>query len=67
MPFPLCKIPKIRLDFSPVKNFLGKFLILPRPPPLLGNFAKLYLVINYDSFPKVQLYKKTITEGSRTK
>ena len=24
----------------------------PPPPPLLGNFPKLYLVINYDGFPK---------------
>ena len=39
MPFPLCKIPKIRLDF-----FLD-------PPPLMGNFPKLYLVINHDGFP----------------
>ena len=55
----LCLSPYVRIHelgweiyaFSPVKNFLGKFLILVRPPPLLENFPKLYLVINYEGFP----------------
>ena len=63
----LCLSPYVRIqklgweiyDFfpwPPVKNFLGKFLILLRPPlPLLGIFPKLYLVINYEGFPKLYI------------
>ena len=35
----------------------GKFLILPWPPaPLLVNFPKFYLVINYNGSPKCASY-----------
>ena len=46
MPFPLCKIPKLCWIFP-----LNPLILLRPPPPLLGNFPKFYLVINYDGFP----------------
>ena len=58
MSFPLCKIPKIRLDFSPgppppCQKFPWEIVDFALTPfPLVWKFVQVYLVINYDGFPK---------------